>query len=169
MLAVPTLPRLARAGAVLRVAVWLVASLAVLPPLSGRASAADDGTVSFVVELAVRPDAVDTFLDLLTPVLDAMRHEPTFVNAVLHRDPEDPARFMIYETWRDLDDVVRVQMHRSYRKAYWERLPDLLRTERTVSVWRPLRADFRSPVVQRSDDEDRQQDQEHHHADGRPG
>lgn len=76
------------------------------------------------------------------PVLDAMRHEATFINAVLHQDPEDPTSFMLYETWADEEDVVQVQIHRDYRKAYWDRLPDLLREPREIRSWRPLRGDF---------------------------
>lgn len=98
--------------------------------------------VTFVVTLALKPGCEEEFLDLLTPVLDAMRHERTFINAVLHQDPQDPTRFMIYETWTDLDDVVEIQMHREYRKAYWERLPALLREPRQVETWKPMRRDF---------------------------
>jgi quinol monooxygenase YgiN len=100
------------------------------------------GDVTFVVTIALKPDVAEEFLDLLVPVLDAMRHEPSFVNAVLHQDPEDPTRFMLYETWADLDDVVEVQMHREYRKAYWDRLPALLREPRRIETWRPMRRDF---------------------------
>lgn len=100
------------------------------------------GDVTFVVTLALRPGCEEEFFDLLTPVLDAMRHEATFINAALHQDPEDPSRFMLYETWADLDDVVHVQMHRDYRKAYWDRLPDLLREPRQVQTWMPMRRDF---------------------------
>jgi quinol monooxygenase YgiN len=102
------------------------------------------GEVVFVVALDVKPGLEEEFLGLLGPVLDAMRHEPTFVDAVLHRDPDDPARFMIYETWADLDDVASVQMRRAYRAAYEARLPDLLREPRRVGVWRPMRADLTS-------------------------
>lgn len=98
--------------------------------------------VTFVVTLSLKPGCEEEFLDLLMPVLDAMRHETTFINAVLHQDAQDPTRFMIYETWTDLDDVIHVQMHRGYRKAYWERLPTLLRDPRQVQTWKPTRRDF---------------------------
>ncbi|WP_439577763.1 putative quinol monooxygenase [Elioraea sp.] len=106
--------------------------------------------VAFIVTLHVKPGQEDTFLRLLTPVLDAMRHEATFVNAVLHRDPEDPTRFMLYETWADLDDVVEVQLKRAYRRAYHEALPALLRVERGIGVWQPVRADV-APAAQDAD------------------
>ena len=101
--------------------------------------------VAFTVTLHVRPGQEQRFLDLLTPVLNAMRHESTFINAALHRDPADPTRFMLYETWADLDDVVRVQLKRDYRSAYHAALPGLLRSEREIAVWHPVRADHADP------------------------
>lgn len=101
----------------------------------------EQGPVAFVVTLPVEPGREAEFLALLTPVLDAMRHEATFVNAILNRDPEDPARFMIYETWADLADLVEVQLKRPYREAYEAALPGLLRAPRAVETWQPLRAD----------------------------
>jgi quinol monooxygenase YgiN len=95
-----------------------------------------------IVSLHVKPDHEEEFLRLLAPVLDAMRHEATFINATLHQDPEDPTRFMLYETWADRDDLVEVQMRREYRSAYEARLPEILREPRRAEVWRPLRRDF---------------------------
>jgi quinol monooxygenase YgiN len=112
------------------------------PEGSPHASAISSRNVTFVVTIALEPGCEGEFLDLLTPVLDAMRREPTFINAVLHQDPEDPGRFMLYETWADLDDVVQVQMHRDYRKDYWDRLPQLLREPRQIQTWTPMRSDF---------------------------
>ncbi|MFL5335843.1 MAG: putative quinol monooxygenase [Geminicoccaceae bacterium] len=78
----------------------------------------DEGTrLVAVVTLLLKPGHEEEFLRLLGPVLDAMRHEPTFVNAALHQDPEDPTRFMLYETWADRADLVEVQMKRPYRGA----------------------------------------------------
>lgn len=114
-----------------------------VPLSAGRQPAGQEpGPVSFVVELDVAEGKVAEFLALLHPVLDAMRHEPTFINAVLHCDAENPNHFMIYETWSDLDDVVAVQLHRPYRKPYLERLPDLLSAERRISIWNPIRSEL---------------------------
>lgn len=97
--------------------------------------------VSFTIILDVLPEREAEFRALLTPVLDAMRHEPSFINCTLHRDPEVPSRFMLYETWADLEDVMQVQIHRPYRQAYWDRLPELLREPRQIRAWHPERAD----------------------------
>lgn len=102
----------------------------------------DDTAVAIVLTLHVKPGRVDEFLALLMPVLDAMRHEPSFVNAVLHRSPDDPTLFLLYETWADRDDLVQVQIPRAYRQAYVAALADILRQDRVFTVWQPLRGDF---------------------------
>ena len=105
-------------------------------------SAAHGRAIAFTVILHVKPGREEELLGLLVPILDAMRHEPTFINAVLHRDPDDPTRFMLYETWADLDEVKQVQIHRAYRQAYLARLPELLREDRQIQLWKPMRSDF---------------------------
>ena len=97
--------------------------------------------VTYVIRFAVKPAHVPPFLSLLNGVLDAMREEPMFHEAILHRDPENAAQFMLYETWEDHEDVLKVQVHRSYRKDFHEALPDLLAESRDISVWQPVRAD----------------------------
>ena len=97
--------------------------------------------VTFVIRFAVKPRERERFLSLLNGVLDAMRHEPMFHEAVLLRDPGDEHRFMLYETWEDLDDVVEVQLQRPYREAWHAALPEILAAERDIETWQPLRAD----------------------------
>jgi quinol monooxygenase YgiN len=98
-------------------------------------------SVTYVIKFQIVPGRRDDFLALLTGVLDAMRHESTFVEAMLHADPDDANRLMLYETWQDHEDVVNVQVHRPYRKAFHEALPTMLAAPRDISIWRCLRAD----------------------------
>ena len=86
-------------------------------------------SVIYVIKFQIVPGRFDDFLALLTGVLDAMRHEP-----------------MLYEAWQDHDDVVNVQLHRPYRKAFHEALPTMLAAPRDISIWRRLRADRSSPL-----------------------
>ena len=97
--------------------------------------------VTFVITFDVIPDQRERFLALLEGVLDAMRDEPMFHEAILHRDPESEHRFMLYETWEDLDDVVNVQLQRPYRQAWHDALPTLLTKDRDITMWTPLRDD----------------------------
>lgn len=100
---------------------------------------ASSGPVVYIITVELKPGRAAEFFALVEPVLDAMRHEESFIDAVLHRDPETPDRFMLYETWADHDEVMRVQIHRAYRQAYWTGLPALLARPREVRIWRPLR------------------------------
>jgi quinol monooxygenase YgiN len=102
-------------------------------------------SVTFMIRFTVVPAERERFLRLLEDVLDAMRHEPMFHEAILHADPENETRFMLYETWEDIDDVLNVQLARPYRQAWHAALPSLLAGERDITVWRPLRADRAAP------------------------
>jgi quinol monooxygenase YgiN len=95
-----------------------------------------------VVSYHVKHGHEAEYLALVNPVIDAMRHEKTFINTVLNQDPEDPTLFMVYETWADKKDFLEVQMKREYRKPYEARLLEILRTPRTMQFWQPLREDF---------------------------
>jgi quinol monooxygenase YgiN len=101
--------------------------------------------MTFVIRFKVVPEERERFLSLLEGVLDSMRDEPMFHEAVLHRDPENENHFMLYETWEDLDDVVNVQLERPYRRAWHAALPEILAEPRDISSWLPLRADRREP------------------------
>jgi quinol monooxygenase YgiN len=97
--------------------------------------------VTYLIKFDVVPGRRDEFLELLDGVLDAMRAEPMFHEAILHRDPASDHRFMLYETWESHEDVLNVQLRRPYRQAWHEALPRLLRQERDVTIWEPVRCD----------------------------
>ena len=100
--------------------------------------------VTYIIRFTIRPDQRDRFIGLLDGVLDAMRTEPMFHEAILHRDPDDENRMLLYETWEDHDDVLQVQVHRPYRAAFHAALDAVLSEPRDISVWVPLRADRRA-------------------------
>jgi len=96
--------------------------------------------VTYLVKFQVVPERRAEFLERLNGVLDAMRDEPMFHEAILHRDPQSEYRFMLYETWEDHEDVLSVQLHRPYRRAWHDALPTLLEQERDITIWQPIRA-----------------------------
>jgi quinol monooxygenase YgiN len=99
--------------------------------------------VTYLIKFQVVPERREQFLKLLNGVLDAMRSEPMFHEAILHSDPTSDNLFMLYETWESHEDVVNVQLQRPYRRAWHEALPTLLEQERDITIWEPLRADHR--------------------------
>jgi autoinducer 2-degrading protein len=103
--------------------------------------------VTYVIKFSVAPGQEQRFLELLEGVLDAMRNEPEFHEAILHRDPANAAKFMLYETWEDHDDVLNVQIHKPYRKAFHDALPTVLAEPRDIEIWEPIRADRASRLT----------------------
>jgi len=97
--------------------------------------------VTYIIGFEVVPERLDEFLELLHGVLDAMRQESAFHEAVLHRDPASRCHYMLYETWQSHEDVLRVQLHRPYRQAWHDALPTILERERQVTIWEPVRSD----------------------------
>jgi len=100
--------------------------------------------ITYVIKFRVVPARRDEFLELLNGVLDAMRAEPMFHEAILHRDQASANSFMLYETWESHDDVLNVQLHRPYRQAWHGALPRLLEGERDITIWEPVRSDRKS-------------------------
>jgi quinol monooxygenase YgiN len=98
--------------------------------------------VTYLIEFDVVPDQRERFLALLNGVLDAMRSEPMFHHGFLHEDPKAANRFMLLETWESHEDVLAVQLQRSYREAWHQALPELLSKPRDVTVWKPLQANI---------------------------
>ncbi|QYD72210.1 antibiotic biosynthesis monooxygenase [Paraburkholderia edwinii] len=102
-------------------------------------------SVTYVIRFQVIPEKLDRFMRLLDGVLDAMRVEPNFHQAILHRDPDCPHRLMLYETWESHEDVLAEQLNRPYRQAYHEALPELLAKPREVTIWEAMRVDRNMP------------------------
>jgi (4S)-4-hydroxy-5-phosphonooxypentane-2,3-dione isomerase len=101
--------------------------------------------VTYVIKFKVVPEKREEFLTLLHHVLDTMKQEPMYHAAVLHRDPASENIFLLTETWESHEDVLNVQLHRPYRKAWHEALPHILEGEREIGIWEPIKADQRQP------------------------
>jgi quinol monooxygenase YgiN len=97
--------------------------------------------VTYLIKFRVVPERQAEFLALLLDVLDNMKHESTYREAALHRDPESEHSFMLCETWESHDDVSNVQLQRPYRRAWHDALPHILESEREIGIWEPIKAD----------------------------
>lgn len=89
--------------------------------------------IAFVVRLPGKPEHRDELETRLLEVLDAMSHEPDFVNTYLHRSVEDPDTLVLYETWACSAEYFRAHhLKLPYRQAYEAVLPSLLKRERSI-------------------------------------
>jgi quinol monooxygenase YgiN len=95
-------------------------------------------SVTYLIEFDVKPQERERFLEMITSVLEAMRHEDTFLDCALHVDPADENHFMLHETWQSHEDVVNVQHARPYREPWHQALPHLLAGGRRISTWNKL-------------------------------
>lgn len=102
---------------------------------------ANSNQVALLTSLAVRPGFDSEYLELVEPIFDIMRHEPTFISAALARDPDNPARFLIYETWSGKLDLLEGHLNRGSRGALVDRLSAIADAPQT-EVWEHLRGDF---------------------------
>ena len=79
-----------------------------------------------LVRIPVKAGFENEYLSLINAVIDEMRHEASFVNAVVRRSTEDLTMFVLKETWLGRDEFSTVQMKRSYREFYEARLPQIM-------------------------------------------
>ena len=95
----------------------------------------------FTVEFNIKPEHTEAFLSSLTELIENMSKEDTFVSTYLHRDINDPNKFLIYERWQEssLEDFMTNQIHgKSYRNSYEEHLPGWSAKPREITVLKPI-------------------------------
>ena len=98
-------------------------------------------TVSFIVRLPTRPEKRAQMRAMLFDVVDAMSHEPDFVNTWVHEDVNDPDAIVLYETWACTQDYFMAHhLAKPYRAAYEAALPELLSGERSLQFLSGIRA-----------------------------
>jgi quinol monooxygenase YgiN len=98
-------------------------------------------TISFIVHLPGKPGHVDELERGVLGVVEAMSHEPDFVNTYLCRSLEDPNTLVLFETWAcSRDYFFEHHLKAPYRTDYEEALPALLCQERTLEFLELRRA-----------------------------
>lgn len=91
--------------------------------------------LTVLVTFRIKAGRDDHFLAILLPHLRRVADEANCMSMFVHRDVDDPTRFMLFEQWRDRDEFLDVQMHRAYRVPYNEALTDLEAEPRKVTLW----------------------------------
>lgn len=103
------------------------------------------GSWVLAVTFWIRPEHSDEFLEIVSRVIDAMRHEPNFVSTTLSRNPDVPGRFFLFETWKSRARFIDEDMAKAYRQPYEARLAEIQLADREISEWRQVRADYSFP------------------------
>jgi quinol monooxygenase YgiN len=104
---------------------------------------------ALIVEIKTKPGMDREYERLMMEVVQRQTAEPSYVGTSVHRDPEDPTHFLLYEVWRDRENFENVEMKRTYRRSYEESLDRLLDRPRTMTFVVPTWADGRLPKIAR--------------------
>ncbi|HZN56851.1 MAG TPA: putative quinol monooxygenase [Planctomycetota bacterium] len=78
-----------------------------------------------IVQLNVKPDRIDEFLQHTLHNATNARSEPGCLRFDVHRHETEPARFAFYEVYRTPDDF-KAHQETAHYKAWKEKVPDLL-------------------------------------------
>lgn len=75
--------------------------------------------IVLIVRFTPKAGMYDTFKTSLFELIEAMKHEEGFINAIVHDDVEEPGVLCIYEIWRGTkESFLTVEMAREYRAPY---------------------------------------------------
>ncbi len=75
--------------------------------------------LTIVAHVIAKPDQIDFVHAELTKLIAPTRTEPGCVRYELHRDNENPAHFMFFETWQNRE-LWQVHMNTPHLLAYME-------------------------------------------------
>ncbi len=94
--------------------------------------------ITVVVTFTIKAGERERFLEALLAHLPNCVAEETCERMWVYDDPEDPARFMLFEEWADRREFLEVQLERPYRKPYMAATEHLWAKPRETAIWRRL-------------------------------
>lgn len=109
---------------------------------AGANAAGPQGPWVLCVTFSIKPEHADEFVEIVSRVIDRMRHEENFVSTTLCRDPAAPGRFFLFETWKNRARFLAEDLSREYREPYSARLAEIQAEERAFEEWEQIRADY---------------------------
>lgn len=93
----------------------------------------ENTTTTVIVRFPVKPERDAEFQMAFNGLLNGLRQEPTFIEARVHQDLDDPNIVVFYETYReDRQSFLDRVPHKPWFKTFLDQLPDLLQRDRDV-------------------------------------
>jgi quinol monooxygenase YgiN len=90
------------------------------------------------IRFKTKPGKKEAFRESLFSLIQVMSSEPTFVNAIVHDDIDNPNDLIIYELWQGTKESwLAEELPKPYRKEYEEKLAELLE-DRIISYLEPI-------------------------------
>lgn len=98
-------------------------------------------TVAYI-RFRIKPGRKEDFRPALYGIIEAMKHEATWLDAIVLDDPENPADLLLYETWSGVGEAwLAEQAGRDYRVPYEKIVAELV--EERVITWLAPVAEWR--------------------------
>jgi quinol monooxygenase YgiN len=76
--------------------------------------------IAVLVTFRIKPGSVDAFKEELLKVAVPVIAEPECLTLDYAQDPQDPARFMLYEVWPSREYFEKTQQAKPYYRPYLE-------------------------------------------------
>jgi quinol monooxygenase YgiN len=76
--------------------------------------------IAVLVTFRIKPECVDAFKTEVLKVADVVVAEPECLTLDYAQDPEDPARFTLYEVWPSREYFEKTQLAKPYYRPYLE-------------------------------------------------
>lgn len=90
------------------------------------------------IRFKIKPGMKDAFRESLFAMINNFRNEPSFVNAIVSDDLDNPDDLHIYEIWQGTrESWVEEEFSKPYRKEYEDKLTSLI-DDRIISWLEPV-------------------------------
>ena len=93
-------------------------------------------TLTLIARLKAKPEYAQELGDGLRALIEPTLKEEGCMGYVLHRDNDDLATWILYETWRSRADL-DAHFEQSYTKAMLTRFPEILAAEMELTFATP--------------------------------
>jgi quinol monooxygenase YgiN len=93
--------------------------------------------ITVVAQFTVKAGAEEQFLDVIRAHMPYNIEDPGLERFYVHRDTEDPRRFLFYEDWADRASF-DASMTAPWRESYMAAVQDLWDAPRIVGVWQQV-------------------------------
>lgn len=95
-----------------------------------------------IAKFDVKEECEAEWLQGVQEVIDAMRHEASFISTSICAHPSEPGKFMLFEVWKSREQFFETELNREYRRSLTERMSTLLRSPAVLDEWHEIRADY---------------------------
>lgn len=93
----------------------------------------ENTTTTVIVRFPVKPERAREFQTAFNGLLNGLRQEPTFIEARVHQDLDDPNVVVFYETYQeDRQSFLNRVPQKPWFQEFLDKLPNLLTRERDV-------------------------------------